>query len=128
CGGASPGWEGVVEANGKWQKLAGLGGIMAPGSVPQSLRYDEAVPTTGGVLRLHATGHSLDCRESIYGMSIRRDLEIFGITDTLACLQDAESHDVGEFAPTFTAAALPPRRHAASSRRQPRARRGGRDW
>src|SRR6266566_629271 len=57
-GGPIPGWEVFLEANGNWQKLAGLDGIMAPGSVPQSLRYDEAVPATGGVLRLHATGHS----------------------------------------------------------------------
>jgi len=113
-GGPIPGWEVFLEANGNWQKLAGLEGIVAPGSVPQRLRYDEAVPTTGGVLRLHATGHSLDCRESVYGMSIRRDLEIFGITDTLACLQDAESHDVGELDLTFTAAALPPRGQSAS--------------
>ncbi len=113
-GGPIPGWEVFLEANGNWQKLAGLEGIVAPGSVPQRLRYDEAVPTTGGIVRLHATGHSLDCRESVYGMSIRRDLEIFGVTDTLACLQDAESHDVGEFDLTFTAAALPPRGQSAS--------------
>src|SRR5437870_3856727 len=62
-GGPIPGWEVFLEANGNWQKLAGLEGIVAPGSVPQRLRYDETVPTTGGVLRLHATGHSLDCRE-----------------------------------------------------------------
>ena len=47
-------------------------------------------------------------------MSIRRDLEIFGVTDTLTCLQDAQSHDVGEFAPMFTADALPPRGQSAS--------------
>src|SRR5947208_2474903 len=96
------------EANGNWQKPAGLGGIVAPGTVPpQSLVYDEAIPLTGGVLRLHATGHSLDCRESVYGMSIRRDVEIFGPTDTLACLLDAESHDIGDFDLTLDAATLP---------------------
>jgi len=113
-GGTIPGWEVFLEANGNWQKLAGLDGIVAPGTLPQSLLYDEAVPTTGGVLRLHASGHSLDCRESVYGMSIRRDLEIFGPTDTLACLQNAQSHDVGEFDLTLTAAALPPRGQSAS--------------
>ena len=95
------------EANGNWQKLAGLEGIVAPWTVPQSLVYDEAIPLTGGVLRLHATGHSLDCRESVYGMSIRRDVEIFGPTDTLACLLDAESHDIGDFDLTLDAATLP---------------------
>ena len=113
-GGTIPGWEVFLEANGNWQKLAALDGIVAPGTLPQSLLYDEAVPTTGGVLRLHASGHSLDCRESVYGMSIRRDLEIFGPTDTLACLQNAQSHDVGEFDLTLTAAALPPRGQSAS--------------
>jgi len=106
-GGTIPGWEVFLEANGNWQKLAGLEGIVAPGTVPQSLVYDEAIPLTGGVLRLHATGHSLDCRESVYGMSIRRDVEIFGPTDTLACLLDAESHDIGDFDLTLDAATLP---------------------
>src|SRR5437016_1233713 len=113
-GGTIPGWEVFLEANGNWQKLAGLEGIVAPATVPQSLVYDEAIPLTGSVLRLHATGHSLDCRESVYGMSIRRDIEIFGPTDTLACLENAESHDVGDLDLTFTAAALPPRGRSAS--------------
>src|SRR5207244_13024515 len=95
-GGTIAGWEVFLEANGNWQKLAGLDGIVAPATVPQSLLYEEAVPITGGILRLHATGHSLDCRESVYGQSIRRDVEIFGPTDTLACLENAESHDIGE--------------------------------
>jgi len=40
-------------------------------------------------------------------MSIRRDVEIFGPTDTLACLLDAESHDIGDFDLTLDAATLP---------------------
>ena len=108
-GGTIPGWEVFLEANGNWQKLAGLDGIVAPATVPQSLLYEEAVPTTGGILRLHATGHSLDCRESVYGMSIRRDAEIFGPTDTLACLLNAASHDVGDLEVMLPAATLPAR-------------------
>ena len=113
-GGTILGWGVFVEANGNWQKLAGLDGIVAPVTVPQSLLYEEAVPTTGGMLRLHATGHSLDCRESVYGMSIRRDLEIFGPTDTLACLLNAASHDVGDLDVTFPAATLPARGQSVS--------------
>src|SRR2546422_784412 len=113
-GGPISGWEVFLEANGTWQKLAGLEAILAPATVPQGLHYEEAFPVTGGILRLHASGHSLDCRESVYGMSIRRDLEIFGPTDTLACLQDAESHDVGDFDVTFTDATLPARGKSAS--------------
>jgi hypothetical protein len=113
-GGPIAGWEVFLEANGSWQKLAGLEGILTATTVPQALHYEEAFPVTGGVLRLHATGHSLDCRESVYGQSIRRDLEIFGITDTLACLQDAESHDIGEFDVSLTPATLPARGKSAS--------------
>jgi len=108
-GGPIAGWEVFLEANGNWQKLTGLEGIAAAGTVPQDLLFEEAVPVTGGTLRLHATGHSLDCRESVYGMSIRRDLEIFGPTDTLACLNDAESHDVGDLDLIIPSAALPAR-------------------
>ena len=110
-GGAIEGWQVFLEANGNWRELAGLEGIVAPATVPQSVVFDEAVPVTGGVLRLHASGHSLDCRESVYNMSIRRDLQIFGVTDTLTCLENAESHDIGEFDVIIPSATLPARGH-----------------
>ncbi len=113
-GGTIRGWEVFLEANGNWQELTSLAGIVAPGTVPQALTYDEAIPITGGTLHLHASGHSLDCRESVYGMSIRRDLQIFGPTDTLACLENASSHDVGEFDVSLAPGALPARGQSVS--------------
>jgi len=47
-------------------------------------------------------------------MSIRRDVEIFGPTHTLACLLNAASHDVGNFNVTFPAASLPARGQSVS--------------
>jgi hypothetical protein len=113
-GGTIAGWEVFLETNGNWQKLAGLESIVAPATVPQSILFDEAVPLMGGVVRLHATGHSLDCRESVYGMSIRRDIQIFGVTDTLACLENAESHDIGELDVMIPSTALPARGQTVS--------------
>ena len=57
---------------------------------------------------------AFDCHESVYGMSIRREVEIFGPTHTLACLLNAASHDVGNFNVTFPAASLPARGQSVS--------------
>src|SRR6266849_7778349 len=112
-GGTIPGWEIFLEANGNWQKLAGLAGIVAPATVPQTVVYEEAFPTTGGALHLHATGHSLDCREQMYDMSLRRDLQAYGFTDGVTCLQTA-SHLIGAFDLMIAPAALPARGQTAS--------------
>jgi hypothetical protein len=93
-GGPIPGWEVFLEVNGQWQRLEGLEDVTAPGSVPQALRYDVALPASTP-LRIHASGRSLDCREaSLYGVSLKRTLAVFGFTDGPACLQ-ADSHDIG---------------------------------
>ena len=99
-GGPTAGWETFVEVNGEWKKLAGLEAILAPGTVPQDLSFDLALPA-GGTLHLHTSGRSLGCREGeLYGMSLGRTLQLYGLTDGPACLQ-ADSHDAGEVDVTF---------------------------
>jgi hypothetical protein len=94
-GGPVPGWAVYLEVNGTWQKLAGLEAGLAPARVPQALRFDVALPPDGA-LHLHATGRSLDCRETLYGMSLSRILALYGIADDgPACLL-ADSHEIGE--------------------------------
>jgi hypothetical protein len=107
-GGDIEGWEVFLEANGDWRKLAGLEGVLAPVTIQQTITYDVGLPP-GEPLRLHASGHSLDCRESIYAIPLRRDLAYFGFTDGVNCLL-AESHDVGDFDLALTESDLPPRR------------------
>jgi hypothetical protein len=95
-GGPIPGWQVFLEVNGNWQELANLGAVTAATTVPQTLRYDLALPA-GAALRLHATGKSLDCREAqLYDQSLARDLSLYGLTDGATCL-NASSHDVGHF-------------------------------
>ncbi|TMB04296.1 MAG: hypothetical protein E6J70_04235 [Deltaproteobacteria bacterium] len=111
-GGPIAGWEIFLEANGHWQPLAALAGVTTPATIPQGLVFDAAVPVTGGTPHLHATGHSLDCRETMYGMSLNRDIQVFG-GDVANCLE-AESHDVGELDVTLPASGFPARRHPVS--------------
>jgi hypothetical protein len=99
-GGATPGWEVFLEANGDWRSLDGLAGVAAPGTIPQKLSYDLALPA-GGSLHLHATGHSLACLEAqLYNQSLGRDLALYGLTDGATCLADG-SHNPGTFSLTF---------------------------
>ena len=99
-GGPVPGWEVFVEINGIWQRLAGLEDVQTPRTVRQRRRFDVALPVDGA-LHLHASGRSLDCRETLYGMSLARILGLYGIaTDGPACLL-AASHDIGELDLSF---------------------------
>ncbi len=95
-GGATPGWQVFLEANGNWQELAGLADVDAPGLVPENLKYDVGV-AAGGTLHLHATGKSFGCSEKqLYGQSLSRDLSLYGLTDGSVCLTDT-SRDIGAF-------------------------------
>jgi len=99
-GGPIRGWELFFETNGDWQRLAGLEAVMVPGTIAEDLRFDTALPSSG-TLRLHASGHSLDCREGqLYGTSLRRTLQLYGFDDGPKCLQ-ADSHDIGAFEVSF---------------------------
>ena len=99
-GGPIRGWELFFETNGDWQRLAGLEAVTAPGTIAENLRFDTALPSSG-TLRLHASGHSLDCREGqLYGTSLRRTLQLYGFDDGPKCLQ-ADSHDIGAFEVSF---------------------------
>ena len=99
-GGPIPGWEVFFETNGDWQRLTGLETVMTPGTISEDLGFDTALPASG-TLRLHGSGRSLDCREGqLYGTSLRRTLELYGLDDGPKCLQ-ADSHDVGDFEVSF---------------------------
>jgi hypothetical protein len=88
-----------LEANGHWEKLTALQDVQSPGRLSQSIVYDLALPASGA-LRLHASGHSLECREVLYGMALSRILSLYGFDDGPACLQ-AGSRDIGELDLTF---------------------------
>src|SRR3989442_576770 len=99
-GGPIPGWELFFETNGDWQRLAHLEAVMAPRTIAEDVRFDTALPSSG-TLRLHGSGHSLDCREGqLYGTSLRRTLQLYGFDDGPKCLQ-ADSHDIGAFEVSF---------------------------
>ena len=95
-GGPIPGWTVFLEVNGDWRALTGLDSVSSPVTVPQSLTYDLGV-VAGDTLHLHATGHSLDCREGqLYGLSFARALSLYGFFPGAACL-NTESHNIGTF-------------------------------
>ena len=95
-GGPIPGWTVFLEVNGDWRALPDLGTVSAPVTVPQNLTYDLGV-LTGDTLHLHATGHSLDCREGqLYGLSFQRALSLYGFFPGATCL-NTESHNIGTF-------------------------------
>jgi hypothetical protein len=111
-GGNIEGWEVFLEVNGDWRSLDQLADVSAPVTVPEAVAYDLALPA-GEPLRLHATGHSLDCRETMYDQSLSTDLQIFGFTDGVNCLL-AESHDVGDFELALGDVDLPARHRSKS--------------
>jgi len=82
--------------NGDWRRLANLNAVLDPVTVQQDLTYDLGV-LAGDTLHLHATGHSLDCREGqLYGLSFQRALSLYGFFPGATCL-NTESHNIGTF-------------------------------
>ena len=95
-GGTVRGWEAFVEVNGDWRRLANLNAVLDPVTVQQDLTYDLGV-LAGDTLHLHATGHSLDCREGqLYGLLFKRALALYGFLPGATCL-NTESHNIGTF-------------------------------
>ncbi len=126
AGGVTPGWDVFAQVNGDWVQLKKLELIGAklpflaapylkpsptPLVIPQIFKFDEFVPPDGSI-HIASTGHSLNCRDTLYGTNLVDDLTVLGLGTGGSCLA-AGSRDIGQIdltlaGPDFGTGIAPP--------------------
>ena len=106
----APGWRMQVAVNGEWQVVAGLDNVTTATVVPQTLVFDQYLPSDGSVqLHIRADGVSSACIDTLFGTNLSDQVSELGLGDGVTCLlttdPDPGEIDVTFGAPTFGAGA-----------------------
>jgi hypothetical protein len=96
CLGAGPvrSWRMQAAVNGEWQESSGLESVSSGSVVPQTLVYDQYLPSAGA-LHLEVNGRAQECIDTMYGKSLATDLAELGFNKGIACLA-SEAHRPGD--------------------------------
>jgi hypothetical protein len=85
--------------NGEWRELTGLDSVDSLDVIPQTIAYDQYLPADGAV-RVQADAVARECVDSLYNKSIATDLQAFGFTKGVTCL-NSTAHKAGEIDLTY---------------------------
>jgi hypothetical protein len=103
CLGAGPVKSWVMQAavNGEWQEFSGLDVVNTSDVIPQSLVYNQWLPTNGAV-HLEVVGSARECIDTMFAKSLATDLVELGFNKGLQCLAST-SPDPGRINLTYPA-------------------------